>query len=109
MVDSPEYDSVEELHEYFSGILEKKRSKPCKANAVRTFVEIYAQELGDNKLAVYVVYNAFLRRHPHITIDKPYFEDIVTKAWHSYTIDDTLHIDAGRLIINRKNLVKRRF
>lgn len=109
MVDSPEYDSVTDLHDYFSKILEKKRSKPCKANEVRSFVEQHAEDLGDTKLAVYILYNTFTRLHPHISIDKPYFEDIVTKAWKSFIVNDTLYIDAGKLIINKKNLRRRRF
>lgn len=109
MVESPETDSVKELHEYFSGILEKKRSKPCKANRVRDFVDLYAKELGESKLAVYVVYHAFVRRNPDIEIDKPYFEDIVQRAWHSYTTNETLFIDQSRPIINSKKMSKRRF
>lgn len=109
MVESPEYDSVEDLHEYFSGILEKKRSKPCKANEVRSFVEDIAKELGDTKLAVYILYNTFVRTHPEVPIDKPYFEDIVTRAWKSFVLKDTLYIDASKLITSKKNLRRRRF
>lgn len=109
MVESPEYDSVEELHTYFSDLLEKKRSKPCKANEVRTFVEDLATELGDTKLAVYILYKTFIRTHPDIPIDKPYFEDIVTRAWKSFIVNDTLYIDASKLITSKKNLRRRRF
>ena len=109
MVESPEYDSVEDLHDYFSEILEKKRSKPCKANEVRSFVESHSTDLGDTKLAVYILYNTFVRTHPEIPIDKPYFEDIVTRAWKSFIANDTLYIDVSRLITNRKNLRRRRF
>ena len=109
MVDYPKYDSVKELHGYLSGILEKKQSVPCKANKVRLFVDAYAAELGDSKLAVYVLYYAFARRHQDIVIDKPYFEDIVIRAWHSYTTNETLYIDQSRPIINKKKMSKRRF
>lgn len=102
-------DSVKDLHKYFSNILEKKLSVPCKANRVREYVDLYAKELGDSKLAVYTIYHSFVRRYPDIKIDKPYFEDIVTRAWHSYLVNETLFIDQGRQIINTKRMSKRRF
>jgi len=109
MNESFEYDSVDELHQYFDSILKKKQSKPCIANEVRDFVETYAEKIHDTRLAVYILYNVFQVRRPDITIDKPYFEYIVTKAWHSYELDDTLHIDVKRPIINRRNMRRRRF
>lgn len=109
MVDSPGYDSVKELHIYFTKILDKKKSVPCKANEVRSFVEQHAREMGDTKLATFVLYHTFCNLYPNLTIERPYFEDIVTKAWQSFVIDDTLHIDVSRPIISTKNMRRRRF
>lgn len=109
MKDSFECDSVDELHQYFESILKKKQSKPCIANEVRDFVESYAEKLHDSKLAVYILYSVFQVKRPEITIDKPYFEYIVTKAWHSYEVNETLHIDVKRPIINKRSMRRRRF
>lgn len=109
MKDSFECDSVDELHQYFESILKQKQKKPCIANEVRDFVERYAEELHESKLAVYVLYNVFQVKRPEITIDKPYFEYIVTKAWHNYESNDALHIDVRRPIISKRNMRRRRF
>lgn len=109
MTDLFECDSVDELHQYFESILKKKQSKPCIANEVREFVESYAEILKDSKLAVYILYNVFQVKRPDISIDKPYFEYVVTRAWHSYEINDTLHIDTSRPIINKRSMRRRRF
>lgn len=109
MTDLFECDSVDELHQYFESILKKKQSKPCIANEVREFVESYAEILKDSKLAVYILYNVFQVKRPDISIDKPYFEYVVTRAWHSYEINDTLYIDTSRPIINKRSMRRRRF
>lgn len=109
MTDSFEYDSVDELHQYFDSILKKKQSKPCIANEVRDFVEKYSEEIRETRLAVYILYNVFQVKKPDVSVDKPYFEYILVKAWHSYEMDDTLHIDVGRPILNKKNMRRRRF
>jgi len=110
MVDISNFETVQDLQNYFNSLLDKKVQESCTATDIRLFALYYNQETGERFIKIDDLYTKFIEKYSDKQVKKSYFKEIIGKTWNilEMTVDNKHYVDMDHMILFNKDKRKRK-
>lgn len=83
-------ESIYDIYKFFEEEAIKIAGGGYKSDKIRNFIRNFGKENEMDMVVEFAVYNAFLKEHPEITMDKNYFHTVAKRAWECETDENSI-------------------